>query len=332
MMEVSAGIVRRTDGAVLICKRGEGRKNAHLWEFPGGKRENGESAADCLRRELMEELNLPVTAVETLCVREEGDIRFTFLTAFTEARPVRTEHEDLAFVSPRALLDYRFCPADEVVARQLALRGVRNLLWDFDGTLVDTYPALTRGFLRAAAEMGVNMAPDQALTLLKHRLNTACEAAAEMAGVSAETLLALVKRRDEEELQSGADPVPGIPETLRQLKAAGYRHFVVTHRGASCYPLLRHCGILDCFEGFVTGEQGLPRKPAPDMLLHLMAEQNLPPETCLMIGDRPLDVEAGQAAGTFTCLLDVDHRFPQCPANVTISCPTALSALLLTNW
>ena len=36
MMRVSAGIVRYPDGRILICRRGEGRKNAHLWEFPGG--------------------------------------------------------------------------------------------------------------------------------------------------------------------------------------------------------------------------------------------------------------------------------------------------------
>ena len=46
MMRVSAGIVRYPDGRILICRRGEGRKNAHLWEFPGGKQEAGESPED----------------------------------------------------------------------------------------------------------------------------------------------------------------------------------------------------------------------------------------------------------------------------------------------
>ena len=63
MIEVSAGVVYDREGRILICQRGEGRNNAHLWEFPGGKREAGESAADCLVRELMEELQLPVTDV-----------------------------------------------------------------------------------------------------------------------------------------------------------------------------------------------------------------------------------------------------------------------------
>ena len=63
MIEVAAGIIRRADGRVLICRRGEGRHHAHLWEFPGGKLEAGESAGACLARELMEELSLPVTGL-----------------------------------------------------------------------------------------------------------------------------------------------------------------------------------------------------------------------------------------------------------------------------
>ena len=50
MIEVAAGIIRRADGRVLICRRGEGRHHAHLWEFPGGKLEAGESAEVCLAR------------------------------------------------------------------------------------------------------------------------------------------------------------------------------------------------------------------------------------------------------------------------------------------
>ena len=66
MMRVSAGIIRREDGRILICRRGEGRHNAHLWEFPGGKQEPGEDAAACLIRELSEELSLPVTALREI--------------------------------------------------------------------------------------------------------------------------------------------------------------------------------------------------------------------------------------------------------------------------
>ena len=119
MIEVSAGIVYDREGRILICQRGEGRNNAHLWEFPGGKREAGESAADCLVRELMEELSLPVTDVRGDTQYPHDGIWFHFLTAKTDALPVLTEHEDARFVTPRELLHYDFCPADEEILERI---------------------------------------------------------------------------------------------------------------------------------------------------------------------------------------------------------------------
>ena len=66
MIRVSAGIIRRADGRILICRRGPGRHNAHLWEFPGGKQEAGETPSDCLARELREELGIEAAIIRPL--------------------------------------------------------------------------------------------------------------------------------------------------------------------------------------------------------------------------------------------------------------------------
>jgi mutator protein MutT len=58
-VEVSAGLVFR-DGRLLITRRPAGTHLAGLWEFPGGKRESGETWEACLVRELREELGVGV--------------------------------------------------------------------------------------------------------------------------------------------------------------------------------------------------------------------------------------------------------------------------------
>ena len=63
MILVSAAIIRNTAGEILICQRGAGGSCAFLWEFPGGKQEAGETAADCLVRECREELGIEIDIV-----------------------------------------------------------------------------------------------------------------------------------------------------------------------------------------------------------------------------------------------------------------------------
>lgn len=57
MLQVTAGILVE-NGKILACQRVPGGDHPGKWEFPGGKRENGETLPECLRRELEEELGV----------------------------------------------------------------------------------------------------------------------------------------------------------------------------------------------------------------------------------------------------------------------------------
>ena len=330
MIEVSAGIVYDREGRILICRRGEGRSNAHLWEFPGGKREKGETAESCLVRELMEELSLPVTDVRRRHVSIGREITITFLTARTDALPILTEHEDARFVTPRALLHYDFCPNDVFVAHKLALENIRHVFWDFDGTLLDSYPAMVRAFVAGAKDHGIAVTPERTLSLMKENLTHCCEVIGAENGVSVDALIAAFRRHEQDELKKGLPPVAGIPETLEALHASGIRNYVATHRDLQCRELLEKAGLLQYFSGFVTREDGLPRKPAPDMLLHLMDKHGLDPAACMMVGDRPLDTESGLAAGVTGVLLDAEDRFPDGKCDLRIHDPNEELASLMT--
>src|SRR5687768_5506033 len=58
--DVTAGVIRREDGKILIAQRPVDKMLGGLWEFPGGKRHDGESLPECLRREIDEELGIEI--------------------------------------------------------------------------------------------------------------------------------------------------------------------------------------------------------------------------------------------------------------------------------
>lgn len=115
MVRVSAGVIVR-DGAVLLCRRRNRDGSPGLWEFPGGKQEAGETAQECLARECMEELALPVKpgkALATFVFSGEQPIGFTFLLAeASRAEAVCHVHAEIRWVSPDTIAAFPLCPAD----------------------------------------------------------------------------------------------------------------------------------------------------------------------------------------------------------------------------
>jgi len=130
-IEVAAAIVENGRGEVLIARRKAGKPQAGLWEFPGGKLEPGESAEDCLKRELAEEMSLIVEPIAWFAVNEHdyGSIRIR-LTAWRAALvggEVRlSDHDEYRWADKRRLDEYPWAPADvPFVERLMAEAGER---------------------------------------------------------------------------------------------------------------------------------------------------------------------------------------------------------------
>ena len=203
------------------------------------------------------------------------------------------------------------------------------VLFDLDGTLLDSYPAMVRSFVAGAADFGLTVTPERVLTLMKENLRYCCDVIGAEHSIPSDTLIAAFRRHEQEELAKVLPPIAGIPETLEALHSCGVKHYVATHRDLQCRELLEKAGLLAYFSGFVAQEDGLPRKPAPDMLLHLMAQHGLDPAQCMMVGDRPLDTEAGMAAGVTGVLLDMEDRFPDGKCDLRIPDARMLAHLMV---
>jgi 8-oxo-dGTP diphosphatase len=124
-LTVVAAVIRDAKGRILLTTRPEGTHMAGLWEFPGGKVEDGESPAAALARELDEELGLTVEVADpiTFAVHEEPGLRILLLfyeAAISSGEPCPHEDQEIAWVPPAELDGYPTPPADAALVRLLA--------------------------------------------------------------------------------------------------------------------------------------------------------------------------------------------------------------------
>jgi 8-oxo-dGTP diphosphatase len=115
IIEVVAAVIER-EGRILIARRPAALHLGGLWEFPGGKRQPGETPEAALVREIREELDAAVTVGELLDDVEwtypEKTVRLLFFRCALDDEPRAAEGQEIAWVAPADLDRYEFPPAD----------------------------------------------------------------------------------------------------------------------------------------------------------------------------------------------------------------------------
>ncbi len=122
-IDVTCAVIIRNN-KVLIVRKGPSVKMSGLYEFPGGKIEKGESAEDCIVREVREELGIVVKVIDRLLpsVYDYHDLSVNlipFLCTYHEGIINLTEHDLYHFVDPDNLGEYEWCAADVAIWQQV---------------------------------------------------------------------------------------------------------------------------------------------------------------------------------------------------------------------
>ncbi len=121
--EVVAALIRDKD-RFLICRRPAHKARGLLWEFVGGKVEEGETKEQALVRECMEELGITVKPygefMQVLHEYPDITVRLTLYNCtVSEGKSQLLEHIDLKWITAAEISNYSFCPADEEILKKL---------------------------------------------------------------------------------------------------------------------------------------------------------------------------------------------------------------------
>ncbi|MBQ8750241.1 MAG: 8-oxo-dGTP diphosphatase MutT [Alphaproteobacteria bacterium] len=125
MKIVGTAIIFNEKNEILIGQRPEGKDLAGLWEFPGGKKEEGETIKECIVREIREELDVECEVGEFLLevVKEykHGEFKLeVYKSRIKDASSMKAlVHQDLKWVSIAKLDNYEFPPADIDIIKYL---------------------------------------------------------------------------------------------------------------------------------------------------------------------------------------------------------------------
>lgn len=176
----------------------------------------------------------------------------------------------------------------------------KHFIWDFDGTLLNTYPAMVKAFYKTCQDYKFPADENIILEKMKISLQTVIDYYSKRFTFPPTFLIDFQKNRDLIESQE-VIPYEDTKRILEQIQQSGYCNYVVTHRGSSTLDLLEKHNLRHYFKEVVMKENGFERKPSPESINYLVKKYELNRDETVMIGDRSLDVEAGRAAGVHTC-------------------------------
>ena len=174
-------------------------------------------------------------------------------------------------------------------------------IWDFDGTLFNTYPGILKAFERVLEENGVKGDPEKILKLMKdYSVGHAYRYYKEHYPLKDDFMDRY------HEYETGLDkriarPYPYAREVCRDIKNSGGMNFLFTHRGRTAVEYLKLHDMAKYFTEMVTKEKGLKSKPAPDPFLYFVDKYHLDKDSVLSIGDRNIEVLSAKAAGIKSC-------------------------------
>lgn len=188
------------------------------------------------------------------------------------------------------------------------MKPISLIIFDLDGTLVDTLEDITASVNFTLSRLG---RPPLPLDTVRQYVGDGIEMLMGRAlGGRTELLddaVGVYKVHHSRNLVVRSRLYPGVREMLEHFQAVPKA--VISNKTLEfVQPLLAGLGIAGSFRVVLGADAGMPLKPAPDSLLHIMRALGASRERTVMVGDGTTDMRAGKAAGVITCAVTYGFR------------------------
>jgi pyrophosphatase PpaX len=174
------------------------------------------------------------------------------------------------------------------------------LLLDIDGTLLDTFDLILEAMNVAIGEARVEpLRAEELRPLIGMPVEVQMKLLRDMEGPAVRRIADRYYEVFHGLVDRGLRLYPGVKETLQRLKARPIAT-MSTRRREEARHMLQLAGIDGYFRAIVGGDEVPRPKPSPDLPLHAATALGVPPSGAAVVGDSPVDLQAGRAAGTRT--------------------------------
>jgi phosphoglycolate phosphatase len=176
--------------------------------------------------------------------------------------------------------------------------SIPSVFLDLDGTLIDSQP-------------GILASCRVALRTLGHEPQSSLDISSLVGPPVEEVMRVLLKPYGDDRVTEAvaayrADygvnglfesiPYPGVAQALSDMREAGARLYLATSkRTVFARRILEHIGLDICFDGIYGSEPGGARDHKPELISYILSRHALPPEGCVMVGDRQYDIAGAHA-------------------------------------
>jgi len=189
----------------------------------------------------------------------------------------------------------------------LKFTNKKLILFDLDGTLIDSVPDLTQAVNEMLTALGRETFTEEIIrfwvgngtqTLVRRALSGSREVATNIDESLFDEALTIFLDYYSQHLCADTQPYPHVAQTLRALKEKGYRLSIITNKPFEFVgPILAGLELTGLFESYLGGNSLERKKPDSLPLLHMCRELGIPIDATVMVGDSKNDILAANAAG-----------------------------------